>query len=461
MQRVPREVVVHQILKYLKWSEAIRLLSTSNKIFSGIRYSITDFRIHVKEFGNLYFECVRNKIHSDEQLRFEGELSPLLRKKWEKVLQIKGCCLRILPWNGEPDQMDLLSSPLIAKRINLVNISKLLDAKNFSLLQEVALVQCSTVININYLCNVQKLTIVSCQLMEDISGLGNIPDLYISYCPEIRDISALTNNGKLMIMDYSSSIDLRTVNFENIRNLETNLHLTYESTATLKNAQSLIFSWMESPSIYLANTVLSVEIIFGRQESFSFANFSHLSAVWFGELPPDIDLTPLQRVSKVRISDSHYLKTVYGLGLNGIVILENCQALTDLSALKKIPRLIVDNCPLCRNCEAVNGVRNLTLKWIGEMDFRPFRKNKGGNIQRLELCESWDSIPSLYGLEDIPFIKITGGELLSLQGLGENNKTIVLASKYRPLLEKTPSLVDLSLTKLPESLIMLRKNEVY
>jgi hypothetical protein len=461
MEQVPGDVVVHQILKHLNWSEVILLLSTSNKIFSGIRYSITDFRIHIKEFGALYFETVRNKIHSDEQLRFEGELTALLRKKWEQVLRIKGCSLRILPWSGKPDQMDLLSSPLIAKKINLVNISKPLDAKNFSHLQEVGLYQCSTVININYLGNVQKLTIVSCQQMEDISGLGNIPDLYISYCPEIHDISALMNNGKLNIKDYSSSIDMRTANFENIRDLETNLHLTYESTATLKNAQSLNFTWIESSSIYLAKSVTSVEITFGRQEGFSLANFSHLASVWVDELPPNTDLTPLQRVWKVRISGSHHLKTVHGLGMNGIVILENCEALADLSSLKNVARLIVDNCPRFTNCEAINGVRNLTMKWIGKMDFRPFGKNRGGNILRLELVKSWDSITSLEGLGEIPFIKITGCELSSLQGLGEENKTILLDAKHQSLFGNTPSLVEFSVTLLPEKLIMLRRNEVY
>jgi hypothetical protein len=459
MQQVPSEVVVHQLLKYLNWSEVILLLSTSNKIFSGIRYSILLFRIHVKDFGTLYFETVRNKIHSDEQLRFEGELSAVLRDKWEKILQIKGCSVRILPWSGQPDQMDLLSSPLIAKKVSLRNISKLLDAKNFSHLQEVALHYCSAVININYLGNVQKLALSSCHQLEDISGLGNIPDLSLLGCHELRDISALMNNGKLTIK-WCMSIDIKTANLENIRNLETNLDLTYESTETLRNARSLDLTQMDLSSIYVAETVMSVEISFEKQQSFNLSNFSHLTAVWFRELPPNTDLAPLQRVWKVRISESRHLKTVHGLGMNGVVILEKCEALVDLSALKTVPRLVVDNCARFTNCEAINGVRDLTIKWIGKMDFRPFGKNRGGNVQRLELVKSWDSIPSTEGLGEIPFIKITGCELSSLQGLGEENRTIILPAKYLPRLEDTPSRVEFSVTRLPENLIMLRRNEV-
>jgi hypothetical protein len=95
--------------------------------------------------------------------------------------------------------------------------------------------------------------------------------------------------------------------------------------------------------------------------------------------------------------------------MNETVILENCNKLVDLSALKTIPRLIVSNCFAFVSCEHVNQVGDLTFSVMGNLDFHSCSKNRGGNIQRLELYRIGRKYLCLGGLEDIPFVKISYG----------------------------------------------------
>jgi hypothetical protein len=95
MEQLPKEVVVHQILTYLKWTEVSLLLSTSNGIFSEIRYSTMQYCLKIEDIDWSKVEHLLNKINSNEQLRFEGAFSGLERAKWVKVSQIKGCSLRL------------------------------------------------------------------------------------------------------------------------------------------------------------------------------------------------------------------------------------------------------------------------------------------------------------------------------------------------------------------------------
>jgi hypothetical protein len=264
MQQVPKEVVVHHILRYLKWSEVIILLSSSSEIFSEVRYGTLHFRIHVNDIEDQVVESLRQKLSSNEQLRIKGFFSGIQKDKWEKVLQINECSLFVEQLIDEPSLIFL--RPILAKRIQIDNFDIPLDLAKLSHLQEVELINSCSLKNINSLGNVQKLTIIASREVVDISGLGNIPELFVSSCQEIRDISALMNNRKLTIMDCEN-IDISTANFENIQHLRTDLSLTYESTITLRKAQSLEIDGLCISSIFLAKTVKSVDMGFPPQVS--------------------------------------------------------------------------------------------------------------------------------------------------------------------------------------------------
>jgi hypothetical protein len=74
--------------------------------------------------------------------------------------------------------------------------------------------------------------------------------------------------------------------------------------------------------------------------------------------------------------------------------------------------------------------------------------------------QTWERITSLEGLGEIPFVKISGCQLLSLGGLGEMNKTIILPSECILLLKSVPLLDNYTVKRLPKDLVMLRNNEV-
>jgi hypothetical protein len=344
---------------------------------------------------------------------------------------------------------------------NFDEFSRVID---FTSLQAITLIDSAHIKDINSLGNVRKLSVSSCPQFQDVSGLGKIPDLSLSHCNEIRDNSALRNNEILTIEDCDN-IDVSTANFENVQNLKTDLRMTFQATTTLKKAQCLQLLALNIPFMHLATTVTSVELYFwdchysDPVESFSFENFSHLTSACLHYLPPEIELSPLHRVPKVHILDSEKLKSVNGLGMNEMVILENCHKLVDLSALRTIPRLIISNCSFV-SCEHINQVRYLKLSAMDNLDFRLFRKNRGGNIQRLELSRVVVGCKRLRveGLEDIPFLKITQSDLQSLTGLLKNNRTIILEQKKMYLLD--PSYKEqYSVKKVPRDLIMLRKKD--
>jgi hypothetical protein len=123
------------------------------------------------------------------------------------------------------------------------------------------------------------------------------------------------------------------VNFVNVLYLSTDLHLTYDSTTTLKNALSLKLLFFHCSDIYLSSTVVSVEI--GNQYyhlpmfvlpplDICLSNFSHpLTFVLLNNFSSNVDLMPLGNIEKVQLEFS-----------NDFVIIKSCRNITDLSALK-------------------------------------------------------------------------------------------------------------------------------
>jgi hypothetical protein len=251
-----------------------------------------------------------------------------------------------------------------------------------------------------------------------VSGLGSIPDLSLHNCQRIRDISALQNNRKLAILDCDN-ISLSTLNFANVKQLSTDLSLSYAATTTLKAAHSLKFYDVKLCSIFLASTVVSVELHNLHALRTRLYNFSHaLKFVLLENISASVDLTPLVNVKKVKICDSSALVNVNGLGNNKAVTIENCENIKDLSALKTVPRVIISGCNEFVNCEDLNQVHYLTIERVFlKMKLSGFKGEKGCRVHRLELLEC-DRLMSFQGLGEIPFLELTTrhGSFVSLEG---------------------------------------------
>jgi hypothetical protein len=136
-------------------------------------------------------------------------------------------------------------------------------------------------------------------------------------------------------------------------------------------------------------------------------NFSQsLKSVLLENVASSVDLTPLGNIEKVQIEYSPRLVHVNGLGKNNkTVVIKWCHNITDLSALRAVPRVIVDFCVAFVNCQDLNQVHYLTIvKVSSAMNFSGFRKGKGCRVHRLELLECAGILP-FQELNEIPFLK--------------------------------------------------------
>jgi hypothetical protein len=153
---------------------------------------------------------------------------------------------------------------------------------------------------------------------------------------------------------------------------------------------------------------------------------------------PLLDLTPLQDVENTTIDSCHGLVTLKGLGkCNKIVRIIKCRELTDLSAIKAVPRVIIIRCDKFVNYEDLNQVHFLTIEHVSDsVDFSGLKREKGGRVNRLELTNC-DRKVSFNGLDEIPFLKILSYDLRSLQDLGgKANRIIIVEANYESLADQ-------------------------
>jgi hypothetical protein len=263
--------------------------------------------------------------------------------------------------------------------------------------------------------------------------------LIIRNCQGIRDISALQNNKKLSIYGCHN-ISLSTVNFVNVLYLSTDLRLRWDATTTLKHAVSLEL-YFRGSAVFLSSTVVSLEIksppalfLNPRQPlDIDLSNFSQsLKSVLLEGISSTVDLTPLGNIEKVQLQVSPYLVHVNGLGKNNkTVIIKSCRNITDLSALRTVPRVIVDDCDKFVNCEDLNQVQHLTIVGVHRrMAFSGLKRENGCRVRRLELLKCGSNL-SFQKLNEIPFLKIMSKHRQSLDALGgTENKIIIIQAKY-------------------------------
>jgi hypothetical protein len=423
MFRIPEEVFYHQILPFLKLDETLALLSSSNSLFEELRYRSgkRNFKVSLRDLTKITFTKLLQKISPTEQLILSCK-----RSTWHDILTT----------------MNGISPPLLPKRLHMGLYCGIVASADLSKIQELSLNDC-LLQDVNCLAHLKWLSLGYCPGIHDVHSLRNIPKLSIRDCTGIRDISALQNNKKLSIY-RCNNISMSTVNFVNILYLSTDLPLTYAATATLKNARSLELVYFSHCAVFLASTVVSVEIrnpvdivipqfLNMRSLNLDLSNFTQsLKSVLLEGISSRVNLTPLGSVEMVQLQLCYDLVNVKGLGKhNKTVIIDCCRNIRDFSALKTVPRVIVRRCSEFIHCEDLNQVHHLTITEVcRSVNFSGLKKEKGSGVHRLELLDC-NKLVSFKGLDEIPFLKITSDGLQSLEGLGgKENKIIILEAKY-------------------------------
>jgi hypothetical protein len=222
ISRIPKDVIVHNLIIYLSTREQERFLDTSRKLFKEIKYETLHFKVPV----NVYFEnqnfrtWLRSKLKNPElQLHLHHErLSEFRGIFWFQAMKETECRLTVnrgtavtlqsrklnrFPVLSIHDDAGIVKfdGPLLQRKLKLSSFSYLSDVNNLSLVQQLELRNCWNVHDVSALGNVSRLVIDTCNEIVDVSQLGNIPDLTLIHCWGIRNVSALKNNKTVEIRD--------------------------------------------------------------------------------------------------------------------------------------------------------------------------------------------------------------------------------------------------------------------
>jgi hypothetical protein len=290
--RIPEEVFEHQVLPFLKLDETSVLLSSANSFFEQFRYRSgkRNFKVSLRDFADPKIQKLLQKINPVEQLIVSCYY----------CLQETTRCHDIAKAFTNNDQL------VLPRRLCTCPCYGLSPPVDPPKIQELYLSNCFQLTDVDCLSHLTWLFLNHCPDLHDIYSLGNIPSLSIIDCQGIRDISALQNNKALSI-HQCRNISLSNVNFEHILYLSTDLHLTYDATATLKHAITLeLFSFHQS-GIFLSSTVVSVgirnQVNYPLPLEVNLSNFSQsIKSVLLKNVSSSVDLMPLGNIEKVQLS---------------------------------------------------------------------------------------------------------------------------------------------------------------
>jgi hypothetical protein len=454
IQKIPEDVLVHSLLIYFSKREIKRFLNTSRDLFEKIKYETLQFKVPASiYFQDQHFRTwTKSKIKNSEvQLHLHYDhLSDKEGQLWVQTMKEKDCRLtvdRATSLELQPpklnrfpvltinynDKVKKFVGPLKQRKLVLNSFSGLSDVKALSRVQELELRNCRNLGDVDSLQNLRKLVINSCDHVYDVSQLGNIPDLTLLNCSGIRDVSALKNN-KVLEIKNCTNISPDTVRFENVVSLKTDSLQSYKSSTYLLKAQVLELAKYKEGKIFMPATTETVVIHYCLQDMNSIcdlANFSELKSVSLATFSGD--LSPLLTVENVTLSN-YKGSCLDGLGQNKMVKIIDSSFLKNVSALKSVPRVIIQSCNSICNWTDLRHVNHLTIAGISNTleftDFDPATRvllEENCSINKLELINC-SGVKSLLGLGNIPILGVkTCSSLVSLEGLG-NNRVIILES---------------------------------
>jgi hypothetical protein len=357
--QIPKDIIVHSLIIYLAKPELKRILDTSRELFEEIKYETVQFKVP----ANIYFHNHKFWTWLRMKLQFPGIQLHLLYDLasmrqgdiWTQVLEEKDMALTVdwgrsvaLP-SRKLNRFPVLSiqlncrvkkfdGPLLQRKLKLSLFPGLNDVTNLSRVQELELRTCGKVRDVNSLGKLTKLVIDFCEQVVDVSHLGNIPDLTIVSCPGIRDVSALQNN-KVLNITSCANISPQTARFENVVSLKTDILQSYENTKYLKKTKSLELKNYKEGKIFLPATTETIHVhLYHVHQPIDLTHFSQLKSVSLKSFWGD--LSPLLTVEHITLT-VFYGDSLEGLGQNKMVKIQHCAPVTNVSALKSVPRVII------------------------------------------------------------------------------------------------------------------------
>jgi hypothetical protein len=350
------------------------------------------------------------------------------------------------PMNISPNLQELsVSCPML-----LQDISALSNLKKLSLFH------CKQIYNVDCLRNLSSLRLDYCPEVRDVSRLGNIFDLTLRDCRGIVDISHLTGNSRLTI-SKCPNIEQKTIRFQNVCYLQTDLIHHYEQSSYLLNCRSVQLEKYEDTAVFTSHRFLRFITLFNLV-NLDLTNFSCLFCVSLNSISSiTLDLSPLFSVPIVHLA---YLRisTLSGLGANQAVTITDCHEIADFTALQKVHRVVITSHHGIRNGFGLEDVYDLTLSnCLGFIDTTALR-----NVKHLYFNDCIE-LENLTDLEDVSTVSVLFcPSLSSMDGLGNNDKIIMDRNKLH-LWSKTVklSLDDYEMTNLHvdriSNVVLLRK----
>jgi hypothetical protein len=350
------------------------------------------------------------------------------------------------PMTISPNLQELsISCPML-----LQDISALSNVKKLSLFH------CKQISNADCLRKLSSLRLDYCPEVRDVSSLGSIFDLTLRDCRGIVDISHLTGNSRLTI-SKCPNIDQKTLRFQNVCYLQTDLIHHYEESTLLLNCHSLRLEKYQDPTVCTSHRFLR-SITLSNLINLDLTKFSRLFSVSLCSISSIIlDLSPLCSVPVVHLTDLR-ISTLSGLGANQAVTITDCHEIADFTALRKVHRVVITSHHGIRNGYGLEDVYELTLSsclsFIGTSALR--------NVKHLYFNDCIE-LEKLTELEDVSTVSVLFcPSLSSIDGLGHNDKIIMDRNKLH-LWSNNPklSLDDYEMTNLYSdrisNVVLLRK----
>ncbi len=267
------------------------------------------------------------------------------------------------------------------------------NIQNFSVLsskrQQYLSLSDSEISDVSFLRNFDTVRLRSCNQLINVSSLNGVKNLSIYNCSNIRDISGLGNHHRLVIIDCFA-IQCGYECFRSVRHAEVR-RLEVPDLSVFRGTKSLeidIFAPMESQLYFLKGiSSLTLHPNSYRKEVCDLSDFRNIRLTYKDDiikipdsvLPSQLVHLKLERCDQImkiinedKTSIFHHLESLHirscliehvtGLGDIPTVILVNCLALHDISALGRNRCVELKFCPKIRDIRSLATVPIVSVK---------------------------------------------------------------------------------------------------
>jgi len=230
--------------------------------------------------------------------------------------------------------------------------------------------------NVNVLHTCYSLKLYFCQNISNVSALGNLHYLDISFCHKVTDVSMLKNLNTLILKGCIGIKDFSIFSTFKVSHL--NLSNTLISnTNDIQNVKQLILNNCDhliDISSLKKNKELKEVSIIGNKHINDVSSLCNVPTVRIGHICNLVDISTLEKVTKLVISDCNMITDVSKLAKIPNLTLIDLMSLVDISNLGDHDKLCIIKCghmleqSQFRQVTHLSKVRNCLL--IGEEMFR-------------------------------------------------------------------------------------------